>query len=253
MDVTVPPDASQGNDGSFSDVHHVDVTSSDVHSGSDSAGPADSSSPDVIRPGPDGAGPGPDGAGPADSSSPDVTRPGPDGSTVPCPDGVVVDGVCYTEHCQFMNELGWGCTTPGRTCQLFNNVPFCVPVCAGVECAAGQYCDPVFGCVAGSVNCGTVSCPEGEVCQAAKGCVSCGAGGCPVGGEGNSEGDGGAEGDGGHGDGSADGATGVHHGGCGCRTAGTPAQSGSALLAALAGAAVAARRRRRAVSVRCSK
>jgi MYXO-CTERM domain-containing protein len=257
-----------GGDASFTDARTGEDAPSATDAFSSADGPAgatdgaqapDAPGPDST-PGTDGSSAGSDGSTPGtDSSSAgsDGSTPAMDGSsgtppggTVPCPDGVVVDGVCYNQHCVYEYELNWQCVDPGQRCRLFQGVPFCVPVCADATCGEGEYCDPNNGCTKGQPACDQADaarCPAGEYCDPTAGCVSdrcfsgeltCGPGmvcehsRCVAGAP-----------DGGRGDG---GRVRGGQGGCGCRAAGTQGPGGVALVAlGLAALAVGSRSRSR--------
>jgi MYXO-CTERM domain-containing protein len=172
---------------------------------------------------------------------------------VSCPNGVVVDGVCYSTPCTYQNEIGFVCSMAGYSCRTISGNAWCIPVCAGTTCPADQYCDPTFGCSSipdGGVNCASLHCASNEVCDPTLGCVanSCGAP-CPSGttcvsGTCVSAPDGSADGAA-RGDGSADGGNGNHRGACGCRTPGGNGSSTGFPALLLAMGAIALVRRRR--------
>lgn len=125
-----------------------------------------------------------------------------------CPDGVVVEGVCYTERCEYQMEIGWVCRTRGTECRLIDGNPWCIPMCVARTCAVGEYCDPTMGCV--TDRCPMIRCPSGYVC-ANNQCVATDAGIV----------DGGRLGDGSMDASTLDGGMRGREGGCGCRAVGT--------------------------------
>lgn len=183
---------------------------------------------------------------PVDVNRPDAptdTRPDAPGSdvvppdvaemdaTVPpdCPNGVVLDNVCYTEPCEFQTEFGWICFSEGTECRLIDDHPWCIPFCAARTCKDGEFCDPRSGCTLDL--CAEISCAPGQVCERNQ-CIVPGSDGGPMAADGGF--DGGV--DGGNGTGTET--------GCGCRTAGASGSGGFGLLA-LGAAAVMVRARRR--------
>src|SRR5262249_2192468 len=102
----------------------------------------------------------------------DATQP----RDVPCTNGIVIDGVCYTDRCVMQSELGWICPLGNNfLCRSFGNIAYCVPRCAGAMCstdAGRQYCNPSLGCVSGTPNCATLRCATGQYCDSVRGCVS---------------------------------------------------------------------------------
>ncbi len=155
-----------------------------------------------------------------------------------CPDGVVIEGMCFRERCVWHGtEIGWACATPRTGCRIIAGTPYCIPRCLGVTCAAGEFCDPDDGCTAD--RCATISCDAGTTCRMNR-CVdpSAGADGSAAGDGGDL--DGGVGGDGAAGDGGNTG----RRGGCACRTPQhSSSRSGAALLALLLGTIGCSRRR----------
>ena len=225
-------DASVGPDASGADVVAADAPGADAQSMDVQSSPMDvQSSPMDAQPG---------------TYVQVFDTPAPRDVTVSCPTGVVVDGVCYTEHCQYDMEIGFYCGN-GLRCLTQTSMGFCVPVCAGVTCTNGEHCDPTFGCTTGTANCGTTMCPAGQFCDTARGCTTdlCSAIDCPAGSTCQHNlcvapraADGGTL-DGAPGDGG----TTPQTGGCGCRTAGDTSSRGAPALA-LAGLGLAALARR---------
>ncbi len=202
-----------------------------------------------------------------DTQASDVQQPDVRPDVNLCPSGVVVDGVCYSTPCQYQNEIGFVCTMSGFSCRQIDGMAWCIPVCAGMVCPAGAFCDPVFGCSNipdGGLNCATLSCPFGQLCDPVAGCIAdlCTNVSCPIGeycvrgaciplpdGSGS---DTGTSSDGGVGDGSRDGSIdGGRPGqrtGCNCRTAGDThgmPRGVPTLLVAIAALAITRRRRAR--------
>jgi MYXO-CTERM domain-containing protein len=201
--------------------------------------------------------PGEDGATPSDAG---------DAPTVDCPDGVVVDGVCYNTHCDYQMEIGFVCTMQGYSCRQIDGQAWCIPVCAGNMCESGTYCDPTFGCTPtpdGGVDCTRINCQFGQVCDPEMGCIMdrCTNVPCPLGqycvrgacveppdvveSDGGPSGmDGGMRADASRDGASADGG----HGGqnaCSCRTpGGTPSSRAPAALLVALGLMLVSRRRR---------
>ncbi len=149
---------------------------------------------------------------PSDSATPDrdANTTDPDGGCI-CAGGACVGGSCYRERCTFHPELGFTCATPGKTCRLIGADPICVPVCAGVTCAAGEFCDERSNGACVVDRCASLACPAGTTCVRNQ----CGRWGGPDGGvfiadEGDASADGGAA------------PPPTTNEGCGCRV-GTPA------------------------------
>lgn len=220
-DASMPPDApvsesSVPPDGPVSDVARVDAPVSESSVPPDAPASDAPATPDVSVL--------PDGAVLLDAATPDAPA---------CPDGVLLEGVCYREHCMWQGpELGWACLDPASTCRLLSGVPWCIPVCVGTTCGAGEVCDPLNGCVTN--RCSTVSCEAGLSCFANR-CVGPEAG-AP--GDASASGDGGVLGDGASG--SLDGSRSMDGGSgsprpnaCGCHTPGSSRAGGHG--AALAG------------------
>lgn len=109
------------------------------------------------------------GSSPDVASASDATESGPDASTASdggcaCAGGGCAAGVCYRDRCTFNAELGFVCTTPGTACRLFGADPICVPVCAGVTCAGGQFCDERSNGACVVDRCAAIACPSGTTC-----------------------------------------------------------------------------------------
>lgn len=81
-----------------------------------------------------------------------------------CEGGACVAGVCYRERCSFHPELGFICATGGTSCRLFDGNPICVPICAGVSCAEGQFCDERSNGACVADRCAAIQCPIGTTC-----------------------------------------------------------------------------------------
>ena len=112
-----------------------------------------------------------DGAVPALDASPhmdataspsDATAAGDDGCV--CVGGVCIAGVCYRERCAYNPELGFTCATRGTNCRLVGGDPYCVPLCAGVICAAGEFCDERSNGACMVDRCASIVCPVGTTC-----------------------------------------------------------------------------------------
>ncbi len=116
------------------------ATTSDASAGSDVISSADGA-------------PAPNDASAADS----------DGGCV-CAGGVCVGGRCYRDRCTYHPELGFICTTPGQTCRLFGGDPICLPVCVGVTCATGEFCDERSNGACVADRCASITCPSGTTC-----------------------------------------------------------------------------------------
>jgi MYXO-CTERM domain-containing protein len=105
--------------------------------------------------------------GPATMDGPGPVADAPstaDGGCV-CPGGACVGGVCYRDRCTYLPELGFICTLPGTTCRLIGKEPLCIPVCAGVTCSVGEFCDDRSEgrCVVD--RCASIQCAAGTVCR----------------------------------------------------------------------------------------
>ena len=239
MCVPIPNfDAGTGTDAMTSDVPgpgpdvvRTDVVSSDVPASMDVPASTDvPASMDVpagedVQPPPD--------APPAADVVTFVDTPPPRDVQVVCPDGIIIDGICYMERCQYEVEIGLYCGT-GQRCIADGDggtSGICVPTCGGNMCPGGSFCDPVQGCRMGTPNCSTVTCPIGQFCDPASGCTSdrCGAIDCPAASMCihnqcvlNSTPDAGTSADATHGDAlnERDGTT--QRSGCSCTTAGFP-------------------------------
>jgi MYXO-CTERM domain-containing protein len=82
-----------------------------------------------------------------------------------CEGGICVGGVCYRERCTYHPELGFICAAAGTSCRLTNGTPICVPICAGVSCAAGEFCDERSNGVCVADRCASIQCPIGTTCR----------------------------------------------------------------------------------------
>ncbi len=104
-------------------------------------------------------------ANPSDRAIPhsDVGTPTADGGCE-CVGGACVAGICYRERCVYNAELGFICTTRGTTCRLFGSDPICVPLCAGVTCGAGEFCDERSNGACVADRCASITCPIGTTC-----------------------------------------------------------------------------------------
>lgn len=101
---------------------------------------------------------------PADTAAVDGGRvPTTDGGC-DCDGGLCAGGVCYREPCIYHPELGFICTTPGTACRLVGGETYCVPICAGVTCAAGQFCDERSNGACVVDRCASLTCPIGTTC-----------------------------------------------------------------------------------------
>ena len=81
-----------------------------------------------------------------------------------CEGGICVAGVCYRERCTYHPELGFICAGAGTSCRLTNGTPICVPICAGVSCAAGEFCDERSNGACVADRCASIQCPIGTTC-----------------------------------------------------------------------------------------
>lgn len=146
-----------------------------------------------------------------------------------CPGGLCVGGVCVTERCSYYPELGFLCTAAGTTCRLIEGEAYCVPVCVGVSCADGEFCDESSGGQCVRDDCASRTCPAGTSCFHNQ----CG------------NYDGGVRGDAATADGSAAGAgMTAEESGCGCRASG-PGRASSAAWWGVAALLFTIRRRKR--------
>lgn len=155
----------------------------------------------------------------------------PDAPPCVCPGGVCIAGRCVTERCVFQMELGFVCNAPGTACRLVDGEPYCVPLCLGLTCEAGQFCDDESNGECVVDRCATTTCPTGLSCyhNQCRRMLSDG-GYAPFGDDGGApSGDGGA------------GA--VDDGSCGCRAGAPSSPRGWLGLSALCVALLARRRR----------
>ncbi len=81
-----------------------------------------------------------------------------------CEGGLCVGGVCYRERCTYHPELGFICATAGTSCRLTDGTPICVPICAGVNCASGEFCDERSNGACVADRCASIQCPIGTTC-----------------------------------------------------------------------------------------
>lgn len=149
-DGAMPADTTTASDSSSTPDGRV---AADAISSTDVPG-RDATGLDVTTPGPDAAR--------EDASTQDAS-PVPDGGCE-CVGGACVAGVCYRERCIYNAELGFICTTRGTTCRLFGSDPICVPVCAGVTCGAGEFCDERSNGACVADRCASITCPIGTTC-----------------------------------------------------------------------------------------
>ena len=98
----------------------------------------------------------------APGSASDAAAAGDDGCV--CVGGACLGNVCYRERCTYNPELGFTCATPGTTCRLVGGDPYCVPLCAGVSCAAGEFCDERSNGACVADRCASIECPVGTTC-----------------------------------------------------------------------------------------
>jgi MYXO-CTERM domain-containing protein len=169
-DVGAPTDAPVGADVAAAlDAPRTDAASADVPARDVGPSPTDApvSLPDAIDPMdvaqlPDGALV-PDAGSPLDAATPDA--PAADDAGCVCAGGACVGGICYRDRCTYNPELGFTCAIPGTTCRLIGEEPLCIPVCAGVTCADGEFCDEREDgrCVVD--RCASIQCPAGTVCR----------------------------------------------------------------------------------------
>lgn len=185
----------------------------------------DAPSPDVVAPSPDVVASDRAVASDAPPASGDAP-PATDAGCV-CPGGVCIDGACVTERCGYFPELGFLCAGVGTRCRLIAEEAYCVPVCAGVRCAAGEFCDERTAGQCVLDDCATRTCPAGTTCHHNQ----CG------------NHDGGVRGDAATASGDG-GAMTAEDGGCGCRAPG-PGRAGSAAWWGVAALLCAIRRRKR--------
>ena len=82
-----------------------------------------------------------------------------------CPGGLCLGGACITERCRYFPELGFLCTGAGTTCRLIDGEAYCVPVCVGVSCAGGEFCDASSAGQCVRDDCATRTCPAGTTCH----------------------------------------------------------------------------------------
>lgn len=82
-----------------------------------------------------------------------------------CPAGACIDGACVTERCRYFPELGFKCAAPRTTCRLIDGEAYCVPLCAAVSCAAGEFCDESSSGLCVRDECATMTCPTGTSCR----------------------------------------------------------------------------------------
>lgn len=157
-DVAAPLDAPR-TDAAAADAPARDVGPSPTDapvSLPDAAGPTDAA------PLPDGALV-PDATSPLDAATSDA--PPADDAGCVCAGGACVGGICYRDRCTYNPELGFTCAIPGTTCRLIGEEPLCIPVCAGVTCADGEFCDEREDgrCVVD--RCASIQCRAGTVCR----------------------------------------------------------------------------------------
>jgi MYXO-CTERM domain-containing protein len=151
-----------------------------------------------------------------------------DGGCV-CPGGICLGGVCVTERCTYYPELGFLCAAAGTTCRLIEGEAYCVPVCVGVSCGAGEFCDESSNGQCVRDDCASRTCPAGTSCFHNQ----CG------------NYDGGVRGDAATADGSATGAgMTADESGCGCRASG-PGRASSAAWWGVAALLFTIRRRKK--------
>lgn len=81
-----------------------------------------------------------------------------------CEGGICVAGVCYRDRCTYHPELGFICASAGTSCRLTDGIPICVPICAGVSCAAGEFCDERSNGACVADRCSSIQCPIGTTC-----------------------------------------------------------------------------------------
>lgn len=159
-----------------------------------------------------------------------------------CDGGLCAGGVCYREPCIYHPELGFICTTPGTACRLVGGETYCVPLCAGVTCEAGRFCDERSNGTCVADRCASITCPAGAVCFHNQ----CGRWGGPDGGVFLPD-----DLDAGLGDGGAMGPPTATATGCGCRAGSREGTGrGGWLPAALLACAAVRRRPRRRTSLR---
>jgi MYXO-CTERM domain-containing protein len=82
-----------------------------------------------------------------------------------CSGGACIDGACVTERCVYYPELGFKCLRAGTTCRLIDGEAYCVPLCAGVSCAEGEFCDESSAGRCVRDDCATRTCPAGTTCR----------------------------------------------------------------------------------------
>lgn len=168
MDARPPADAPVATDIPGRDAPAVDVPGSDVIAPtgdamipvSDRPGtPTDS--PEVLV---DGGVPVLDAATTPDSASPS-DAPARVDAGCECVGGACIGDVCYRDRCVYNPELGFICASAGTSCRLVNGEPICVPICAGVTCGAGEFCDERSNGLCVADRCATMQCPIGTTCQ----------------------------------------------------------------------------------------
>ncbi len=153
-DTGAMPDAVSSTDASARDATALDVTAQGSDAAREDASTQDASPvpDDRTMNTSDRATPATDGGAPAADGGCD------------CVGGACVAGVCYRERCVYNAELGFTCTTRGTTCRLFGADPICVPLCAGVTCAAGEFCDKRSNGACVTDRCASIICPVGTTC-----------------------------------------------------------------------------------------
>lgn len=134
----------------------ADAATSDLGGGVDAALPPQDARPADVQPMADGQWMSVDGPG---------DRPVATDAGCVCPGGVCIDGVCVTERCGYFPEIGFLCAGGGTQCRLIEGEAYCVPVCVGVRCAAGEFCDERTGGQCVLDECATRTCPAGTTCH----------------------------------------------------------------------------------------